>query len=230
MPLIALSIASDCAIDRDLRALAGTLDFDLIDRRSIEHSIAEACDHGSIDDRFNVWHATGRWLSAPTGREIMCRLTEETLELAGKGDVLLLSWAAPAILRHLGHAVSIRVHAPSRMREMAAMRRLAYRAPLMAEWEVGSADTLIERFMRRMFDHAVGDPALYDVMLNVGRLPNATWTSPVVDFVRRLPQYSHSDGRAEVEVELRMLRQLELTRTSCGGAAVPRGFALPAIS
>lgn len=96
--------------------------------------------------------------------------TETILRLAGLGNVVIVGRGANVILGHHPAAFHVRLIASleSRVAHMAELRgssRKAARAWVEAE------DKARQRFIRRYFQVDVADPLLYNLVINVDRVP-----------------------------------------------------------
>lgn len=209
MAIITMSIELDALAERAIADLASALGLTVVDQRPFERKIAERSDRVGRQKRFNVLPSIYRKLWGATGQQLSYRLQEEALEIATRGNVLILSWVAPVTLRSISQVIRIRVRAPVAVREEAAMRRLGYHDPRMAGWEVNSVDGLITRFLRSMFDVDWRDGELYDLVFDATRISETHWR----DLVMNMAQSRSFRGPApfaELDRELHGLHLREL--------------------
>lgn len=100
----------------------------------------------------------------------MQEVTETILRLAGMGNVVLVGRGANVILSHLPQAFHVRLVASleSRVAHMAELRGTSKKKALA--W-VEAEDRARQRFIRRYFQVDVADPLLYNLVVNVDRVP-----------------------------------------------------------
>jgi cytidylate kinase len=104
----------------------------------------------------------------------MSRYTsEEILELAVKGNVLIRGWGATYLLRNVPHVVCVRICAPMADRERVLMQRLGITDRATARREIERNDAAHNGTMQRLFGIDWTDPALYALVLNTARVPIA---------------------------------------------------------
>jgi cytidylate kinase len=188
MTVIALAIEPGALADRFTVGLAASMAIELADRRRSECTLAERSDAcgGSLPHFASKWIPFARQCGMT--QQLRQRTAVETLEIAQRGNVIIVGWAAPIVLSLARGVLRVFIHAPMTIRERNIMQQLAYDDVRMARWEIESRDGLLCRFVRRMFDADWRDPSLYDLVLDAEDL------SPAVcaEMVRRLaecPQY-----------------------------------------
>ncbi|HPA52421.1 MAG TPA: cytidylate kinase-like family protein [Thermoanaerobaculia bacterium] len=100
----------------------------------------------------------------------MQETTETILRLGEMGNVVLVGRGANVILGHLPQAFHVRLVASleSRVENVAAARELSKKAA--CAW-VEAEDKARRRFIRRYFQVDVADPLLYNLVVNVDRVP-----------------------------------------------------------
>lgn len=100
----------------------------------------------------------------------MQETTETILRLGEMGNVVLVGRGANVILGHLPQAFHVRLVASleSRVENVAAARELSKKA---ARAWVEAEDKVRRRFIRRYFQVDVADPLLYNLVVNVDRVP-----------------------------------------------------------
>jgi len=105
---------------------------------------------------------------------------EEVLDLAVKGNVLIRGWGATLLLRDVAHVPCIRVCAPLELRVKRLMQRLETDDEGLARHEIEVDDAARHSRMSEHFNVDWGDPTLFDLTLNTGRVPIATCVDQVV--------------------------------------------------
>jgi cytidylate kinase len=123
-----------------------------------------------------------RW--SADDRTISIFTAEEVFDLAVKGNVLIRGWGATLLLRSVAHVACIRVCAPMELRVKRLMERLETDDEGLARHEIESDDAARAARMGENFNVAWGDPVLYDMTLNTGRIPIATCVEQVLALAR----------------------------------------------
>jgi cytidylate kinase len=106
--------------------------------------------------------------------------SEEILELAVKGNVLIRGWGATYLLRSVPHVVCVRICAPMVDRERVLMARLGINDRATARREIERNDAAHNGTMQRLFGIDWTDPALYSIVLNTARVPVADCVDHIV--------------------------------------------------
>ena len=126
--------------------------------------------------RIEKWAADEKTISIFTAEEIY--------DLAVKGDVLIRGWGATVLLRPVPHIPCIRVCAPMDVRVKRLMDRLETDDEALARREIEVDDGARAARMAEHFNVKWGDPLLYDLTLNTGRVPTPTCVDQVVALAR----------------------------------------------
>lgn len=169
---------------RDVAAgLAERLGLEVVHHELVAHDIAERSGlRESEVHRFLEGEASllERWRF---DRARMSRYTsEEILDLAARGNVLIRGWGATYLLRNVPHVVCVRICAPMAERETVLMQRLGISDRATARREIERNDSAHNGTMQRLFGIDWHDPELYSVVLNTARVPVET----CVDHIARL--------------------------------------------
>ena len=109
---------------------------------------------------------------------------EEIFDLAVKGNVLIRGWGATLFLRPVAHIASVRVCAPMDARVARLMERLETDDEVLARHEIELDDSAHGTRMSEAFGVQWGDPTLYDLTLNTGRIPIPQCVDQVVALVK----------------------------------------------
>ncbi|MEZ5856787.1 MAG: cytidylate kinase family protein [Hyphomicrobiaceae bacterium] len=121
-------------------------------------------------------------------RNRMSRYTsEEILELAVKGNVLIRGWGATYLLRSVPHVLCVRICAPMPNREDVLMQRLGLQDRAAARREIERNDAAHNGTMQRLFGIDWTDPALYALVLNTARIPVADCVEHIVNIAQSAP-------------------------------------------
>ncbi len=120
-------------------------------------------------------------------RARMSRYTsEEILQLAASGNVLIRGWGATYLLRNVPHVVCVRICAPMADRERVLMDRLGISDRAVARREIERNDSAHNGTMQRLFGIDWHDPELYALVLNTARIP----VSECIDHIARIAESS----------------------------------------
>lgn len=106
--------------------------------------------------------------------------SEQILDLAVKGNVLIRGWGATYLLRNVAHVVCIRICAPMADRERVLMQRLGITDRATARLEIERNDAAHNGTMQRLFGIDWTDPALYSLVLNTARIGVADCVEHIV--------------------------------------------------
>ena len=129
-------------------------------------------------------------------RARMSRYTsEEILELAVKGNVLIRGWGATYLLRSVPHVVCVRICAPMADRERVLMARLGINDRSTARREIERNDAAHNGTMQRLFGIDWTDPALYSIVLNTARIPVPDCVEHIVKIAESGPFQETVDSR-----------------------------------
>ena len=170
MPVIAMtremgSLGKDVA-----RGLAKRLNLELI-----QHELVS-----SVADKMKIQEsAVSRYLEGKSTRverggisdnRLSLFTSEEILEVASRGNVLVRGWGAAYVLREIPHVLSVRVCAPAEYRARVLMERIGITDFDIAMREIEHNDAAHAQTMQRLFSVDWRDPNLYDLVLNRQRL------------------------------------------------------------
>ena len=167
MTTIALSALPGTVDRRFTTGLAKALDLDLVDLRPLETNIARKCDSRT--------RLVQRWVGGQlfskaslSHRELTRRLREEILALAGRDNILIVSWSASVVLHDTSRVAQVAIRGHRALRERNASASLHYAEAQSASFEVASEDALIEGFIWQTFGVDWQDGSLYDLVIDAG--------------------------------------------------------------
>ena len=167
MTTIALS-AMPGTVDRSFATgLAKALGLELVDLRPLETDIARRCDSRT---RF-VQRWVGGHLFSMAGlshRRQTRRLREEIFALAGRDDILIVSWSASIVLHDTSRVAQVAITGCRALRERNASASLHFAEVQTASFEVASEDALITRFIWQTFGVDWRNGSLYDLVIDAG--------------------------------------------------------------
>jgi cytidylate kinase len=124
--------------------------------------------------------------------------TEEVLEVAARGNVVLRGWGATCLLRPVRHVVCVRVTRPFEQRVAWLMDQLATEDVGFAEDEIRRSDRAHAARMEAQFGVTWGAPLLYDLVLNTDRVSVESCAAQIAALARR-PEFAETeDSRAKL--------------------------------
>jgi cytidylate kinase len=103
-------------------------------------------------------------------RKLFHYASEEILDLALRGNVLIKGWGAATLLRDVPQVISVRVCAPMDFRVRVMMERLGRTDAKTVRGEIERFDAARTRSLRAYFDVEQEDARLYHIVLNTERL------------------------------------------------------------
>jgi len=130
-------------------------------------------------------------------------VTEELLEVAQRGNVVLRGWGATAVLRPVPHVVCVRITRPFEKRVAWLQEQLGSGEASDAEEEIRRSDRAHAARMHAQFGVTWGDPLLYDLVLNTDRVSVESCAEQIAALSRR-PEF------AETEASRAILRNMSL--------------------
>jgi len=129
-----------------------------------------------------------------TGNKRLARYTtEEILELANHGNVVIRGWGACVILRDVPHVVRVRVCAPMEVRERAVMERPDIKDRSAARQEIERNDAAHKITLQNAHGIDREESMLYDLVLNTERCSIETCAKLVCDLVES-PEFQETEA------------------------------------
>ena len=125
--------------------------------------------------------------------EIAVFTAEEVYDLALKGNVLIRGWGSTLLLRAVPHVPCVRICAPFEDRVRSLMQRLDTDDEAFIRDEIQRSDEAHAAAMQARFHVKWGDPLLYDLTLNTGRVSIPSCVEQVIALVRR-PEFHESEA------------------------------------
>ena len=167
-------------------------------------------------------------------------MTEEVLDVAARGNVVLRGWGATCLLRAVPHVVCVRVTRPFAQRVAWLREQLGADDIAFVEEEIRRSDRAHAARMHAQFGVTWGDPLLYDLVLNTDRLSVETCARQIAALAQR-PEFAETDASramlqnmaldARVRAALRAdpaTRDIDVTVASDAGRIVLAGIVLDA--
>jgi cytidylate kinase len=165
-------------------------------------------------------------------------MTEEVLEVAARGNVVLRGWGATCLLRPVPHVVCVRVTRPFAKRVAWLQEQLGSDDLGFVEEEIRRSDRAHAARMNAQFGVTWGDPLLYDLVLNTDRVSVESCAEQVAALTRR-PEFAETEAsramlqnmavEARVRAALRAdeaTRDVDVTVVSDAGRVVLSGMVL----
>ena len=167
-------------------------------------------------------------------------MTEEVLDVAARGNVVLRGWGATCLLRPVPHVVCVRVTRSFARRVAWLQEQLGTDDTAFAEEEIRRSDRAHAARMHAQFGVAWGDPLLFDLVLNTDRVSVESCAQQIAALARR-PEFAETEASramlqnmaldARVRAALRAdpaTADVDVTVESSGGRVVLRGIVLDA--
>lgn len=143
---------------------------EVVERHLAERlSMTESAVHRFLEGEASLlerWNVDSHRLSRFT--------SEEILELASRGNVLIRGWGAAQLLRDIDHVICVRVCAPMSDRVSEMQKRLGISDPEITRREIERNDDAHARAVQRQFHVDWQDATGYDVVLNTAHIPIET--------------------------------------------------------
>ncbi|MEP7207991.1 MAG: cytidylate kinase family protein [Casimicrobiaceae bacterium] len=110
---------------------------------------------------------------------------EQVYDRALEGDALIRGWGATILLFPVRHVPCLRICAPLENRVKWLMERLDTDDPQIARDEIERSDSAHTARIHQTFGVTLGDPLLYDMVLNTGRISIPSCIDQVIELSRR---------------------------------------------
>jgi cytidylate kinase len=199
MPVIALtqgmgSLAQDVADQ-----LAGELGLATLQHEVAERVASKMHVSKSLINRLRAGKAGPIERLTADRESIAVYTSEEVLEAAAKGNVVLRGWGATSLLRAVPHVPCIRIMRPFDKRVDWLMKELDTDDRELAENEIRRSDQSNATRMHEQFGVNWGDPVHFDMVLNTDRLSVDTCVHQIKALLAR-PEFDETDAsRAQLQ-------------------------------
>ena len=160
------------SLGRDVAlGLADRLGLELVQHELVEHIAEKMHMRESSVNRFLEGRSSllERW--GINENDMSLYTTEELLDVARRGNVLIRGWGATYVMREITHVTCVRICAPLTMRARNVMERVGIADLEVAKKEVRRNDAAYARRMQHLFHVDYRDPMYYDMVLNTEQLP-----------------------------------------------------------
>ncbi len=203
MPVIALtqgmgSLAQDVAEQLAAELGIATLQHEVAERVANKMHVSK-----SLINRLRAGKAGPIERLTADRESIAVYTSEEVLEAAAKGNVVLRGWGATSLLRSVPHVPCIRVMRPFDKRVDWLMKELDTDDRELAESEIRRSDQSNATRMHEQFGVNWGDPVHFDMVLNTDRLSVDTCVQQIKALLAR-PEF------AEIEASRALLQAMAL--------------------
>ena len=203
------------SLGRDVAlGLADRLGLDLVQHEVVEH-IAEKMDmQESSVNRFLEGKASllERW--GINENDMSLYTTEQLLDIAKRGNVLIRGWGATYVLREITHVICIRVCAPLGLRARNVMNRMGITDIEVARKEVRRNDAAYARRMQHLFHVDYRDPMLYDIVLNTEHVSVDSCVDMIVSMTARPENLPTEASIARLDHMIKLARVRSALRSS----------------
>jgi cytidylate kinase len=166
--------------------------------------------------------------------------TEEVLDVAARGNVVLRGWGATCLLRAVPHVVCVRVTRPFEQRVAWLQGSLGSDDLAFVADEIRRSDRAHAARMHAQFGVTWGDPLLYDLVLNTDRVSVESCAAQIAALAQR-PEFAETESSramlqnmaldARVRAALRgdeATKEVDVTVASSAGQVVLSGMVLDA--
>ncbi len=188
--------------------LAEDLGLDLVQHQLVEH----------VADKMHVGEASvNRFLEGKAGllerwgineQKLSLYTTEEILEVAAKGNVLIRGWGATYVLRHVPHVFCLRVCASESTRAKVLMNRIGIQDMSVALREIRANDAAHARTMMHMFHvQDWGNPRLFDAVFNTDNMRVETCVDCATAIVKQ-PEFRQTPESAALLADMTLTARI----------------------
>lgn len=193
MPVIALtqgmgSLAQDVADQLATELGIATLQHEVAERVANKMHVSK-----SLINRLRAGKAGPIERLTADRESIAVYTSEEVLEAAAKGNVVLRGWGATSLLRAVPHVPCIRIMRPFDKRVDWLMKELDTDDRELAENEIRRSDQSNATRMHEQFGVNWGDPVHFDMVLNTDRLSVDTCVHQIKTLLER-PEFTETEA------------------------------------
>ncbi len=153
-------------------------------------------------------------------QEFSLYTTEEILDIAAEGNVLIRGWGAPYVLRRVQHVACIRICASEKFRARTLMRRIGIKDENIALREIRKSDSAHARVMSHLFNADYRNALNYDLVLNPERVSVADCIDVIKHLVSR-ESFKKTDASARVLEDMRISAHVRAALRANPGTSRP---------
>ena len=203
------------SLGRDVAlGLADRLGLELVQHELVEHIAEKMHMRESSVNRFLEGKSSllERW--GINENDMSLYTTEELLDVAKRGNVLIRGWGATYVMREVTHVTCVRICAPVTMRARNVMERVGIADLEVAKKEVRRNDAAYARRMQHLFHVDYRDPMFYDLVLNTEQLSVDACIDIVASVTERAESQPTPASTARLDHMLRLAQVRSALRRS----------------
>lgn len=191
MPVIAMTAEMGSLREEIAEEVAKTLNLTVMRDEVVEHVAERMHIHRSLINKMRVGKAGYFERRGTDEKSIEVYTAEEVFTLAHSGNVILIGWGAAYMLRTIPHVVCVRVCRPLEQRVAWLMRELDTDDEEFARREIERSDSAKAASIRERFGATWGDPLLFDIVINTGRVSVESGAQQIIQLVSR-PEFQET--------------------------------------
>lgn len=193
MPVIAMTREMGSGGREVAQRVADRLGLTVVLHHLVEHDVAEHLHVRESAVHHLLEGGATLFERLQTGSKRLAQYTtEEILDQANRGNVLIRGWGACVILRGVPHVMRVRVCAPMEVRERAVMQRQDTKDRSAARREIERNDAAHKIALHSAHGVDRADSMLYDLVLNTERSSIETCAKLVCDLVES-PEFRETE-------------------------------------
>ena len=203
------------SLGRDVAlGLADRLGLELVQHELVEHIAEKMHMRESSVNRFLEGRSSllERW--GINENDMSLYTTEELLDVAKRGNVLIRGWGATYVMREITHVTCTRICAPVTMRARNVMERVGIADLEVAKKEVRRNDAAYARRMQHLFHVDYRDPMFYDMVLNTEKLSVDACIDMIVGVTERAESQPTPASTARLDHMLKLAKVRSALRRS----------------
>jgi cytidylate kinase len=194
MPVIAMTREMGSGGREVAQRVADKLGLTVVLHHLVEHDVAEHLHVRESAVHHLLEGGATLFERLQTGSKRLAQYTtEEILDQANRGNVLIRGWGSCVILRGVPHVVRVRVCAPMEVRERAVMQRQDTPDRSAARREIERNDAAHKIALHGAHGADRADSMLYDLVLNTERSSIETCAKLVCDLVES-PEFRETEA------------------------------------
>jgi cytidylate kinase len=191
-------------LGKDVAAgVAEALKLEVVHHELVEQHVAERLQtsesavHRFLEGEASLWE---RWKI--DSRRLSRLTSEEILERALAGNVIIRGWGAAQLLRAIPQVICVRVCAPMKNRMAEMVRRLGISDDAVARREIQRSDAAHARVAESRFSRDWMDPTGYDLVINTAYVPIETGVSLICQHAQAVGREGVSEMTARLKDKL----------------------------
>lgn len=214
MPVIAMTAEMGSLREEIAEEVANALKLTVMRDEVVEHVAERMQVHHSLINKMRVGKAGYFERRGTDEKSIEVYTAEEVFTLANSGDVILIGWGAAYMLRTIPHVVCVRVCRPLEQRVAWLMRELDTDDEEFARREIERSDAAKAASIRERFGATWGDPLLFDIVINTGRVSVESGAQQIIQLAARPEFQETAQSRAalgDLALEAKVRASLKAT-------------------